>query len=107
MKTLCYSVRLESLVRISDKAFRATCFDGTSDILPASQIKGQDFEVRKCNAYWISAWVLEKKNLQYSSKKKAWFDEHGNKLPSYTIEHHTPEIVKPTDNNEINELKRC
>ena len=37
MKTLCYSVRLESLVRISDKAFRATAFDGSTDIIPDSQ----------------------------------------------------------------------
>ena len=36
MSTLCYSVRLERLVRISDKAFKATAFDGSSDIVPQS-----------------------------------------------------------------------
>ena len=69
MKTLCYSVRLESLVKISDKAYKATSFDGTTDIIPASQVFGQDYEVMKCEAYWISAWILGKKNIQYSPKK--------------------------------------
>lgn len=106
MKTLCYSVRLESLVRISDKAFKATAFDGSSDIIPASQVFGVDYEVQKSDAYWISAWILEKKSIQYSGKKQAWFDENGNRLPTYTIERHTPEKQEPKENNIINELKR-
>lgn len=61
MKTLCYSVRLESLVKISDKAYKATSFDGTTDIIPASQVFGQDYDVIKSDAYWISAWILDKK----------------------------------------------
>ena len=52
MRTLCFSVRLESLVRISDKAFKATAFDGSSDIIPASQVFGRDYEVQKSDA-WI------------------------------------------------------
>lgn len=74
MRTLCYSVRLESLVRISDKAFKATAFDGSSDIIPASQVFGRDYEVMKSDAWWISAWILGKKSIQYSGKKQAWFD---------------------------------
>ena len=74
MRIRCYSVRLESLVRISDKAFRATSYDGSSDIIPASQVFGQDDEVRKSEAYWISAWILEKKTIQYSKKKSAFFE---------------------------------
>ena len=50
MRTLCYSVRLESLVRISDKAFKATAFDGSQDIIPASQVFGRDYEVMKSDA---------------------------------------------------------
>ena len=42
MRTLCYSVRLESLSRISAKAFRAVAFDGSTDIIPASCIMGAD-----------------------------------------------------------------
>ena len=106
MKTLCYSVRLESLVRISDKAFKATAFDGSSDIIPASQVFGRDYEVIKSDAYWISAWILEKKSIQYSNKKQAWFDENGNMMPTYTIERHTPEKREAKKSNVINELKR-
>ena len=57
MKTLCYSVRLESLTRISDKAYKAVAFDGSSDVIPASQVFGQDWDVQKSDAYWISAWI--------------------------------------------------
>ena len=106
MKTLCYSVRLESLVRISDRAFKATAFDGSSDIIPASQVFGIDYDVVKSDAYWISAWILEKKSLQYSKKKQAWFDENGNQLPTYTVEKHTPEKKTSVKSNIINELKK-
>jgi hypothetical protein len=106
MKTLCYSVRLESLVRISDKAFKATAFDGSSDIIPASQVFGMDYEVQKSDAYWISAWILEKKSIQYSGKKQAWFDENGHQLPTYTIERHTPEKIAAKETNIISELQR-
>ena len=106
MKTLCYSVRLESLTRISDKAYKAVAFDGSSDVIPASQVFGTDFEVQKCDAYWISAWILSKKNLQYSSKKQAWFDENGNRLHTYTIERHVPDKIEAKESNEIDDLKR-
>ena len=106
MKTLCYSVRLESLTRISDKAYKATAFDGSSDIIPASQVFGQDWDVQKSDAYWISAWILEKKSIQYSAKKQAWFDENGKMLPTYTIERHTPDKVEAKQSNEIDDLKR-
>lgn len=106
MRTLCYSIRLESLERISPKAFKATAFDGTTAIIPASQVMGEDYDVSKSDAYWISAWILERKNLQYSSKKRAWFDDHGHRLPDYTVTHHTPERISAKDNNEISELKR-
>ena len=105
MRTLCYSVRLESLVRISDKAFKATAFDGTNDIIPASQVFGRDYEEMKSDAYWISAWILGKKNIQYSGKKQAWFDENGHMMPTYTIERHTPEKLEPKESNIIDELK--
>jgi hypothetical protein len=106
MKTLCYSVRLESLVKISDKAFRATAFDGSTDIIPASQVMGRDYDIQKSDAWWISAWILEKKSIQYSGKKQAWFDENGHQLPTYTIERHTPEKREAKESNVINELKR-
>lgn len=107
MKTKCYSVRLQSLVSISDKAYKAVCFDGSEDILPKSQVFGQDYEVQKSEAYWIAAWILEKKNLQYSSKKEAWFDsETGRMLPTYHIEKHVPNIVENINVKPIKELIR-
>lgn len=105
-KTLCYSVRLEGLTRISEKAYKATSFDGSSDILPASQVFGRDFEVMKSDAYWIAAWILPKKDIQYSSKKQAWFDEAGHRLPDYHIERHEPEKKEAKESNIINDLKR-
>jgi len=106
MRTLCYSVRLESLTRISDKAYKAVAFDGSSDVIPASQVFGQDWDVQKSDAYWISAWILSKKSIQYSAKKQAWFDESGKMLPTYTIERHTPDKVEAKESNEIDDLKR-
>ena len=37
-KVLCYSVRLLSLVSISDKAYLATSFNGDEDIIPKSNL---------------------------------------------------------------------
>ena len=94
-KVKCYSVRLSSLTQISDKCFKATGFDGSEDLIPASQVFGQDYEVQKSDAYYISAWILEKKNLQYSDKKERWFDsDTGAMLPTYIIEKHIPNKVK-------------
>jgi hypothetical protein len=106
MKTKCYSVRLESLVSISDRAYKACAFDGSEAILPKSQVFGQDYDVMKSDAYWIASWILEKKNLQYSSKKEAWFDENGNMLPTYHIEKHKPERVEPQNTEPHADLIR-
>jgi len=100
MKTKCYSVRLQSLVSISDRAYLATAFDGSEAVIPKSQLLCQDYDVQKSEAYWISAWILGKKKLQYSAKKEAWFDsESGKMLPSYKIEKHQPDRIKPVKSN--------
>ena len=106
MKTKCYSVRLESLVSISDRAYKATAFDGSTAILPKSQVFGTDYDVQKSEAYWISAWILEKKVLQYSDKKEAWFDENGQMQPTYYVEHHKPEKKQSLENNRIKNLEK-
>lgn len=107
MKIKCYSVRLSDMYSISPKAYKAVAFDGSSDIIPASQVFGQDFDVSKSDAYWISAWILEKKSIQYSWKKEAWFDSETRKmLPTYTVEKHTPERVEAMADNMIDELAR-
>jgi hypothetical protein len=38
--------------------------------------------------------------------KQAWFDENGNRLPTYTIERHVPDKIEAKESNEIDDLKR-
>lgn len=76
-------------------SYTASDFTGNTDCIPCSHVFGQDYDVQKSDAYWISAWILEKKNIQYSEKKQAWFDEHGKMLPTYHVEHHNPKRVEP------------
>lgn len=98
MKVHCYSVRLEALVSISDRAYKAVAFDGSSDIIPKSQVFGRDWDVGKSEAYWIAAWILEKKSIQYSTKKEAWFDsDTGDMLPTYTVVKHKPVKIEPKE----------
>lgn len=74
MDVKCISVRLSALYPISDKAYKAQAFDGSTAIIPASQMYGIDSDVVKSKAYWIAEWVLKKTALQYSDKKSAWFN---------------------------------
>lgn len=109
MKTKCLSVRLESLVEISDKAFKALSFDGREDIIPKSQVFGPDYEVQKSNAYWISEWILEKKNLQFSNKKVAWFNHDTGRIePHITtiVEKHVPDKIENINVLPIKNLVR-
>lgn len=102
-KTLCCSVRLMMLREISEKAYKATSFDGSEDILPKSCVFGRDYDVQKSDAYWIAAWILPKKSIQYSNKKTAWFDENGKQLKSYSVKHHCPDKVEAVESNDIKE----
>ncbi|MNQ60137.1 hypothetical protein D3C85_744070 [compost metagenome] len=107
MKSLCYSVRLLSLTTISDKCYLATAFDGSEALIPKSQVFGQDYSVKKSEAYWISEWILRQKDIQYSSKKEAYFDSVTRKeVPNYTITKHNPEKINPLSVNNIEDLKR-
>jgi hypothetical protein len=60
---------------ISPKCYKATAFDGSTALIPKQFVFGQDYEITKSDAYWISAWILGKKDLQYSSKKVKWFNK--------------------------------
>lgn len=105
MRTLCYSVRLESMIRISEKAYKAVAFNGSEAIIPACFVYGEDYDVYKCEAWWISKWILERKELQYSGKKSAWFDvDTREKLPEVT--YHKAKPHAPVESNKIEELKR-
>lgn len=97
MKTLCYSVRLAEMRQISEKCFAARSFDGREALIPASQVYGPDLEVSKSEAWWITAWILEKKDLQYSKKKTAWFHTGtGMRVPEVEIVRHVPEKLEVT-----------
>ncbi|MFA6677779.1 MAG: hypothetical protein WCS34_09385 [Bacteroidales bacterium] len=92
-KILCYSVRLKTLTEISPKASKAIGYDGSSAIIPNSQIFGRNNNVNKSQAYWISAWILDKKELTYSHKVKAYFNSNGKRLPNITITEYSPKKV--------------
>lgn len=107
MKTKCYSVRLESMISISPKCWKATAFDGSEALIPDSQYFGQDYNVTKSEAHWISTWILEKKDLQYSGKKEAWFYNDTKKMaPTYHIEKHVPAKKQAKQVEPPKELKR-
>lgn len=74
---LCVSVRLQSMYRISDKAFKAIDFNGNEDILPASQVFGPDYDVVKSEAWWVAKWILSKKKITWTDKKQRWFKPYG------------------------------
>lgn len=105
MKVKCISVRLQSLIRISDKAYKATDFQGHTDIIPASQIFGADYEVAKSEAYWISEWILEKKELTYGHKQRFFDSVTREEVPTYTVTYHKPAKINPVNGNEIPTLK--
>lgn len=108
-KIKVYSVRLQNLTTISDKCYKATAFDGSEALIPKSQVFGRDYDVQKSDAYWISAWILEQKNIQYSQKKEGWYNPSTMNVeaPYYLeVAHHKPEQVAPIKNNSIPELKK-
>jgi len=90
----CISVRLESFDQISPKCYLAIAFDGSEALIPASQYFGQDYDVSKSEAHWITEWILEKKELQYSRKKTTIFTKDGRNIGNITIEHHTPKKLE-------------
>lgn len=105
--TRCISVRLESLVRISDKCYKATAFDGSEALIPKSQVYGQDYDVQKSEAYWITEWILNKNpQLQYSSKKQTIFTKEGKNIGNIEITHHTPKKLYLNDIKHDDSLTR-
>ena len=54
---------------ISDKAVLVKCFDGSSDVLPKSQIR-----ILLNDAILVPLWLAEKKSLQFASKK-IWLED--------------------------------
>lgn len=109
MKVKCYSVRLEFLTSISPKCYKAVAFDGSEALIPKSQVFGQDYEVSKSDAYWISEWILKQKQLQYSHKKVSFFDKDKADFITengVTIERHIPQEKAPVEIEADQELKK-
>lgn len=95
----CISVRLESLVPISSKCYKAVAFDGSEALIPKSQMFGQDWDVQKSEAYWLTEWILSKNpQLQHSTKKWSIFSKEGKNIGQIEFTHHTP---KKLDLNDI------
>ena len=60
-------IKYAELRDISDKAVVVTCYDGSSDVLPTSQLRiGYDFVLVPC-------WLAQQKTLQFA-QKKVWGD---------------------------------
>lgn len=104
--TKCYSVRLESFDPVSPKCYKAIAFDGSEAFIPASQFFGQDYSVSKSEAYWISAWILEKKELQYSTKKWTNFSKAGKNIGQIEFTHHKPKKLDKTKITHDDSLTR-
>ncbi len=84
-------------------------FNGHEDLIPASQYFGPDYDHTKSDAYWISAWILEKKCITYSEKKAAWYNPEDQTFkPHYEVivVRHVPEKRAVVENNFISELKK-
>ena len=93
----CYSVRLSSFERISNKCFKAIDFNGNESLIPSSQFLGIDEDVKKSEAYWISSWILTKKNIVYSNKKWVYFSKEGKNLGRIEFKHHKPKKLNVSD----------
>jgi len=92
--TKCYSIKLNSLISISDKCYLAKAFDGSEALIPKSQVYGQDYDVLKSDAYWITSWILDKKpELQYSLKKWSYFSKDRRNIGQIEFKHHIPKVI--------------
>ena len=69
-KTAYVRCKYSQLEKISEKAVKVTCFDGSSDILPVSQIV-DDWATE---SLLVPCWLADKKNLQFANKK-IWRDK--------------------------------
>lgn len=102
----CISVRLQALISISDKCYKALAFDGSEALIPKSQVYGQDYDVQKSEAYWISEWILSKVDLQYSPKKWTMFTKDGRNIGQIEFTYHVPQKLDKSNINHDKNLER-
>lgn len=105
----CYRIRLESLVSISAKCYKATAFDGSTALVPKSVVYGTGSGEAPSQACWVAAWFMEKPDnaLQHSRKHIGWFDkESGRMLPHIVVQKHVPAPKPPVQRPVPQSLKR-
>lgn len=100
--TTYISVKVKDARRITAKAWLLQTWDGKEDIFPASQIAGWDGE----DALWVSEWILGRKDIQWSPKRKAFQGRDGGMVLADVVRKHTPAKITNFGSNEIDELKR-
>ncbi len=87
----CYLVKLKEFEQISPKCYKAVDYAGNEALIPASQFCGYSGS----NGVYLTAWILERKNLQYSTKKPVDILDGGVNDDVVTIRKHTPEKLDP------------
>lgn len=91
----CYLVKLKEFEQITPKCYKAVDFSGNEDLIPASQVCGIMQGKAGADVY-ISAWILECKNLVYSDKNPVDI-EPGTCINEdvVTVTRHVPEYMAP------------
>jgi hypothetical protein len=103
-KLFCTSIKLQALIRITDKCYKAIAFDGSEALFPVSQVVCEDLENE--NAWWVTDWILQQKTIQHSKKRQAWIDTDTLDIRVYyptIVEHHVPTPItdKPIHDNSL------
>lgn len=86
----CYLVKLAEFVQISDKCYKAVDYAGNEALIPASQFCGYSGS----NGVYLTAWILERKNLQYSQKHPVDILDGGVNDDVVVVRKHTPEPLE-------------
>lgn len=95
-KTKTYQVKIKSITPCGG-AFLIEDYNGNNDYFPKSTV----FESNNENMVYISAWILEKKEITYSYNKIFWYDRVTNTaMPHICITKYTPNKVQ-FDPNEV------
>ena len=91
----CYLVKLKEFEQITPKCYKAVDFSGNEDLIPASQVCGIMQGKAGADVY-LSAWILERKNLVYSDKNPV--DVEPGQIPDedvVIVVRHIPQYLVP------------
>lgn len=91
----CYLVKLREFEQITPKCYKAVDFSGNEDLIPASQVCGIMQGKAGADVY-LSAWILERKNLVYSDKNPVFIEPgEGPDEDVVIITRHVPLYLVP------------